>query len=237
MSKLSTLKEWFTISDAAKHLTKKLDEEVNEADVLKLGIDRHLTLSVYFVNSTYGAIGRIEEQSERRRILHEIFEELRPLELTEIEMMDKRMTLLRERAGEAEKVNIVQLEGVWDLSMIGGEVLDVEHAQMQLIGGPDVTSVCIDGSFVQNLDGIIYELKTRFDEKSVRKQRGIPGHKREDEFHPAGGLPEDSVLVVRPDELNAFVTRLKGEENGPKDKNASALGDCRTWTPESSVGG
>ena len=51
-SKLFKLKKWLKIPEAAKHLSVMFDEEVTEADVLMLGLDRHLKLSVNFVNHT-----------------------------------------------------------------------------------------------------------------------------------------------------------------------------------------
>jgi hypothetical protein len=49
-SKLFKLKEWLTVPDAAKYLSTIFGEEVSEADVLRLALDRHLKLSVNFVN-------------------------------------------------------------------------------------------------------------------------------------------------------------------------------------------
>ena len=49
-SKLFKLKKWLTIPETAKHLSIMFGEEVQEADVLRLGLDRHLKLSVNFVN-------------------------------------------------------------------------------------------------------------------------------------------------------------------------------------------
>ena len=44
------LKEWLTVPDAAKRLSVIFGEEVTEADVLRLALDGHLKLSIYFVN-------------------------------------------------------------------------------------------------------------------------------------------------------------------------------------------
>ncbi|MBU0485089.1 MAG: hypothetical protein KKB30_11330 [Proteobacteria bacterium] len=56
-SKLFKLKEWLTIQETAKHLSIMFGEEVSEADVLRLGLDRHLKLSVNFVNHGYAKRG------------------------------------------------------------------------------------------------------------------------------------------------------------------------------------
>lgn len=59
MSKLFKLKEWLTLPDAAKHLTIAFGEEVNVPDVLRLGLDGHLKLSVYFVNHATVRSGKV----------------------------------------------------------------------------------------------------------------------------------------------------------------------------------
>ena len=50
MSKLERHKEWLTITEAANYLSKKLDEDVTEADIFRLALKRRLVVSVYFVN-------------------------------------------------------------------------------------------------------------------------------------------------------------------------------------------
>ncbi len=59
MSKLFKLKEWLIIPEAARHLSAVFDEEVNEADILRLALDKHLKLSVNFVNKAYAKRGKV----------------------------------------------------------------------------------------------------------------------------------------------------------------------------------
>lgn len=56
MSKLLKLKKWLTIPEAAERLSNTLEDKVTEADVLRLGLDNHLKLSVLFVDSPVGII-------------------------------------------------------------------------------------------------------------------------------------------------------------------------------------
>ena len=55
--KLFNLKKWLTIEESAKYLSIMFDEDVSEADVLRLGLDKHLKLSVNFVNYAYALKG------------------------------------------------------------------------------------------------------------------------------------------------------------------------------------
>lgn len=143
---------------------------------------------------------------------------------------------------------VVTIEGVWDLPMIGGERLDVEHAYQMQTQGPEVTLYNIDGAFVQNEEGVVYQLQEKFDREFIEEQNSeehkqmiLNGYKkyleeqvlerkidqseveqliaerkeniykprdRNDDFFPAGGLPEDSVFVVRTKALIALQEQL-----------------------------
>ena len=59
LKKLLNLKPWLTIPDAARRLSVSFGEDVTEADVLRLGLDGHLTLSVNFVNHARAVPGRL----------------------------------------------------------------------------------------------------------------------------------------------------------------------------------
>ena len=48
--KLMKIRSWLTIPEAARYLAILLGEEVTEAEVLRLGLDGQLKLSVRFVN-------------------------------------------------------------------------------------------------------------------------------------------------------------------------------------------
>ena len=59
LKKLISFKPWLSLPDAARHLSILFGEDVSEAHVLRLGLDRHLTLSVDFVNHACGRPGRL----------------------------------------------------------------------------------------------------------------------------------------------------------------------------------
>ena len=69
-SKLFKLKNWLTIKDTATYLSNIFSEPVCEADVLQLGLDGHLKLSVNFVNSTPARMGKVVPYKEARRRHH-----------------------------------------------------------------------------------------------------------------------------------------------------------------------
>lgn len=47
MDKLLKLKKWLTLDEAATRLTSTVDQEITEADILRLGLDGMIRLSVY----------------------------------------------------------------------------------------------------------------------------------------------------------------------------------------------
>jgi hypothetical protein len=58
-SKLFKLKKWLTLSEASRHLTGVCGEEVTEADILLLALEKHLIISVNFVNHAYAKLRKV----------------------------------------------------------------------------------------------------------------------------------------------------------------------------------
>jgi hypothetical protein len=111
---------------------------------------------------------------------------------------------------------IVTLEGVWDLPMLGAESLDVEHAYHRLTGGPSVELQSLAGAFVERLDGSIWQLQEHF------KKAGNDGILNKNDYYPAGGLPTDCVFVVRTAALSEFehsIDDTKAKDQKPLSPN------------------
>jgi len=144
--------------------------------------------------------------------------------------------------------NVITIDGIWDLPMMGGERLYVEHAFQMQTDGPEVTLCNINGTFVQNEEGVVYQLQDQFDKEFIEnqiseehKQKVLDSYKkrlekqvleskidqsevehllaewskniyqtrdRNDDYYPAGSLPEDGVLVVRTKSLIALQEQL-----------------------------
>lgn len=118
---------------------------------------------------------------------------------------------------------IETLKGVWDLPMIGGERLDVEHRLQMELGGPEVTVCCLNGAFVQSVDGQSYAwIRERVPTQSKSKKRDPehpPSWRDAADFYPAGGLPQDVQLVVRPAALVEFIDTL----DQPRTRRSAAV--------------
>lgn len=189
MGKLFNLKEWLTLADAARHLGIVFGEEVTEADVLHLALYGRLRLSIYFVNRATARCGKLVPIDEAE------CKEVPSLNGTGMVRLYGGPTLF----SEGRESHVVKLEttvrtlaGVYDLPMIGGERLDIEHRYQNLTGGPAVTLQTLDGAFVEGRDGLLCQLQ------------------EEGKNYPAGGLPDDAILVVRTDALREFEQSISG---------------------------
>ena len=201
LTKLLSLKPWVTIPDAARHLSILFGENVTEADVLRLGLDGRLTLSVYFVNPATGCLGRaIPIEDANRRSVPSLSEGYL-IELVEgLQINDERVIKV--------DPEIVEIVGDWNLLMQGAERLDVERRYQSLTNGPAVKLTNLNGPIVWQSGGTYCQLKTRFlpgerfaeldDEKPEETfDEFVTSLKDPSNYHPAGGLPDDSVLIVR----------------------------------------
>jgi hypothetical protein len=193
MSKLLKLKEWLTVADAAKSLTISAGEVVTEADIFRLALDGHLTLSVYFVNYATARAGKIVSYEETKWSL------IKPIFEIELPEFDEKTVCRRadppgllklyQDAPEAlasgyipvmaslcidedRYINldddVTTLKGVWDLPMWGAEGLDVEHEFQSLTGGPEVTLQNLEGAFVQGAENVICQLQENYDDNEFQ---------------------------------------------------------------------
>jgi hypothetical protein len=253
---LFKLKEWLTVPEAAKHLSTIFGEEVSEADILRLALDGHLKLSVYFVNHATARRGKVvpyEEAEWYSTKSISMFNSLLPDKLKKNEIKEycimKSLNIDDHRYLNLED-EVITIRGVWDLSMVGNERLDVEHEYQNLTDGPEVTLLGLDGAFVENEDGVMCQIQESFDqneyqsgstaqlekikehiasnniEKETAKEL-LSQHKKKrekylnernknnpaDNYYPAGGLPRDSVLVVRTQSLIDLQKSLFPEES------------------------
>jgi hypothetical protein len=129
LKKLLNLKPSLTVPDAARHLSILFGEDVSEADVLRFGLDRHLTFSVDFVNHAYGRPGRPVPLSEATRSTIPSLEGDKSIAFFDGYLLDDTSVIEWED-------KIISIAGVWDLAMVSAEAIDVEHRYQQLTGGP-----------------------------------------------------------------------------------------------------
>jgi hypothetical protein len=195
MKKLLNLKEWLTVPEAIRHLSILFGEDVGEADLLRLALDGHLTLSVYFVNGTTCVRGPLVsfEDAKRNTSLRDA-KGLHPIEGITVD--DGRVIEC------GSEVNF--LKGVWDLSMIGSERAEIESRYQGLTNGPEVEPDWWASPILCREDGTYCQLMTRRGERHVPTE---PYFSRTN-YELASVIPSDTVLVLRTSALRDLETRM-----------------------------
>lgn len=208
MKKLLKLKSWLTLPEAAKHLSTVLSEDVTEADILQLGLERQLTLSVNLVNHAFAKIGKIIPLNECESEEIPAFSFDGPTDKT-ITFYPNAVKL---NDGTAVKLQpeVKSIAGLWDLPMIGGEYHTISNRYHQLTGGPVTELIAIEGSFVSSADGTVAQLVERTNTKKLRNDSS--------DYFPAGELPDDCAIVVRPQCLRDLEAQLVERESTAKEK-------------------
>jgi len=115
-SKLFNLKKWLLLPEAAKYLSMLLNEEVSETDVLRLALDKHLTLSVDFVNHTYVRRGKVVPLEQAEWYPPGFFSKMPGVSK---ELQDKpllKSLCIDENRFINLEAKVTKIEGVWDLS-------------------------------------------------------------------------------------------------------------------------
>lgn len=212
MSKLFKLKEWVTIPNAARHLSQIVNEPVSEADILQMALDGHIKISVYFPNRAKARVGRVIPYKDvPRNELPTIdgkgtFTYLDGYPLNDLpkgELPDSETPFIH------FEEDVVSIDGIWDLAMQGNERIDIEFDLQQLIGGPEVTMMNIEGTFLNRSDGAWAALQERFPDRVTvdagGKKKSIKGS-----YYPAGGLGTDCTRVIRVSEIMALQSKLDG---------------------------
>ena len=174
MKNLLPLRAWLTVPEAAHNLSILFGDDVSEADVLRLALDGRLTLSVHFVNGATARCGKTVPVAEYD------FEGV---------SLDNGNVF----SGSGE---IITIEGVWDLSMIGVEKSELERKYQLLTGGPHVQYISNYGPVVNRPDGTWARILSHLSEIRPEDKLNSP-YNHPDNYYPAYGLPSDAVLVVR----------------------------------------
>ena len=191
----SDLRDWLSVSESARHFSNFFDDEVTELDVLAWALDGRLTLSVRFVNAASGRLAKLEPRDQGRV---KKFSGARKVSWAEKEYALMVIDVSEEK-DLVVTIDEVPIQGIWDLSMEGGELLEVERRYQQLTAGPEVTPTSMDEALLKSRDGWWCQLA------QTTCDIGPDGA----ETYPA--LPRECLLVVRACELHDFQHRFLGD--------------------------
>lgn len=96
-------------------------------------------------------------------------------------------------------------EVIYDLPMIGAEVLDLERIYSAKRGYESKELINLDGAFIKGRDGRLFNLMDAFE---VKKHGSRIFDLESENYYPAGGLPVNSEIGMRPENLIAFERAL-----------------------------
>ena len=213
MHKLFHFRKWLTLPQAAQRLSIVFGEQVEEADVLRLALDGHLTLSINLVNHARGRCGTVVsiDEAQTREIPAWALPPSLPGEVRDGPLRGLKGICIDENQVLELKEEVETIDGVWDLPMIGSERLDVEHEYQKRTNGPEVTLTGLSGTFLRADDGRLCQLQEHFaDNEFVKKDTLKKPGSNPQNYYPAGGLPTDGVLVVRTSAIEEFEKRVSG---------------------------
>jgi len=189
-------KEWVTVPDAAQYLANEVGQDFSEADVLKLGLNGHLKLSVNFVNNVKVKCGKpiivkkdiAWKELSSEMMAHYIDQFFAKPDSEFMDIGGQRYLKLDD--------NVKSINGLWDLPMIGQERQEIEQLYHKMTGGPKVTLVCTDGPFVEEPGGWICQLQYCMEATEFKTGAGKT-RKIHECYYPALDLPRNYILVVR----------------------------------------
>lgn len=196
MKKLFKLKKWLTLEEAARRLSSAAEEEISLADVLRLALDGHLTISTDFVNHARGKLWERVPMELARTFSSEgnEFPGSQPYTvLAGLRLNEKEVLQPGVEYGDQEPL---VMHGVFDLTMWGTEKLDIERLYQKLTDGPDIDLVNLEGPFLRGDDGQIYQLLDSFDQNE--NSCGSLAHLKLIEDHIATeGMEPDAAKAIR----------------------------------------
>lgn len=207
MSKLLKMKEWVTIGDAARHLQQIFDEMVNEADIYQLALDGHIRLTADFPNHVKARLGRVVSYKNVPIKENLLSDEDNPITYVDGYLLNSSEVVNEESSCLVFDEDVVSIGGLWDLSMVGSERMDIQQNLQNLIGGPAITSINIEGAFLNRADGTWASLQESFKEQKIEDGSG-KSLKFSGGYYPASGLGESCNLVIRVSELVSFQARF-----------------------------
>lgn len=208
MSKLLELKKWLTVPAAAERLSTILEDKVTEADVFRLALDGHLTLSAYF--------GMDLIRGARTAALDVLGKYILPVALDEryLSSIDPEGPLAW-LLGTTE----IQTEiafGVRDFIIRKRHTKGlIEQQYLRQIGATWNQVACWDGIVISGADGSENEhhvLLKKCTDPGIGPYWDTGPDGTLDRFTVANELPEGTLFVVRTEALRDFEQRLADQE-------------------------
>lgn len=245
MSKLLKLKAWLTLDDAAKHLSMMFGEVVSKADVLRLALDGRLTLSVNFINGAKARCGPMIK-SEQVHWTELPGLSGGTVRLPEVVMLNDGSAIkLDDEVVSLRGIYDLPMLGNerLDVEHLYQQLTDGPEVTLQGLDGPFVVAGDVYCQLQESFDDNEYqsgstaagraleafiEREGLDDERAEALRRQHKADREEfkqrraerpanEQYYPAGGLPEDAVFVVRTDALTELLAAASESERAKPD--------------------
>ncbi|AIW16492.1 hypothetical protein VITU102760_05210 [Vibrio tubiashii] len=161
MSKLLKVKKYLTIEEAAVTLSNSLEEPVKVSDIYDLALENEITISIRLANKAFAVGGRYVNLEG-----HETGKFKADTDLLTGESLDVAYSVSASDALLVEEGKwlvfddeIIAIDGVWDLTMIGVERQIVHGLYQNEVGGA-LPKPSGSRSFLVERGDVIYKLKT-----------------------------------------------------------------------------
>ena len=208
MSKLSDQKEWLTLEETAKKLSERLNEPVGVTDVLRLGLDGHLKLSVNFINGTRALSGRVIPLSQATYEYEDAGDENNLSFYTDScyietynhktkthglkEFKYERQKILQEEYFNGTEVfridREITINRIWDIIITAGAETHLENKIQKIANGSSKKMTLANEVYVAGAQGEICQLlryflnKERSEKKADQKEPSLIIVNKEIEF-------------------------------------------------------
>ena len=217
MSKLLKLKEWLTLENAASHISNVLGEPVSIADLYRFCLDGHLKISANFVNHANARKGKYVKTKDVKfeKIEHDFFTNEK-LDIPFSMPTNHELHVSGDDWISLER-KVVSISGVWELTMLGSEMLDIEHNYQQATSGLEVTLVSLEGVFMEQGD-VIAHLQTDYDDNEY--QSGSKAAKGRLDRHIFNNkFSKEKVLELQEKYEKDRKEFIDGRKDKPKENN------------------
>ncbi|MGX2948507.1 hypothetical protein [Frederiksenia canicola] len=195
MKKIYKLKKWLTLDEVAERLSLETKDDITKGDVLQLGIDGELRISIQIPSDltakkcefikreecTYSNIGadfilqmeEIANEIKRRLNLDNVPDDILKEHLDKVGFLNEESL----RDGRFMRISSNEtklLSGVYELELIGNELLDLkwELSEEENLPKADIIKLC--GFYVKDNNGTTFEIQSKIDiDEHIKLQKEI----------------------------------------------------------------
>lgn len=199
MNKIYKLKQWYSLSDAAKRLTQTLSESVEELDVLELAIEGHIQLHWYM-----RYVPSVEVEFKKKQI--------QPLKIKNSKFLGKSGKDIKFFVDGYSKVNpskkITYLDGAHMLLLDKCSALtDYLRSYLTGTGGQLIS---INGYYIEDFEGRTWNVLEHYEVSHAKELENADIHDYYDlqNYFPSSKWPEFSELGFTKTEIEKFEAGL-----------------------------